>query len=206
VELDLLAPAERTLLTRLCVFAGDFTLDDVEAVCCSDDLPAAHALDHLSSLLDRSLVIKEDIPGAACCRTHETMREYARLKLREGGDEAAVEQRCAGHYLSRCRHFAVAGRHRLLEWRPWMELQIDNVRAVLRRSLDEDDPGRGIDLATCLMRYWITRGRLRACGGSTSYSPRMPNVPPTPVPISSVASSPCCKATRRPPCQHSTAV
>src|SRR5205807_2458318 len=76
---DLLASAERTLLTRLCVFAGHFTLDDAEAVCCSEDLPAGHVLDLLSSLLDKSLVIKEDVEGAVCYRLHETMREYARL-------------------------------------------------------------------------------------------------------------------------------
>jgi len=154
---DLLTPVERTLLTRLGVFAGRFTLEDVEAVCCPDDLPAADALDRLSSLLDKSLVVKEDAPGAACYRMHETMREYARLKLREAGDEATVERRCAEHYLSRCQLFAVEGRYRLLEWLPWMELQIDNIRAVLRRSLDHDDAGRGLDLAASLMRYWITR-------------------------------------------------
>jgi predicted ATPase len=76
---DLLAPAERTLLRRLCVFAGRFTLDDVEPVCCSGDAPVAPALDLLSSLIDKSLVIKEDTGLIACYRLHETMREYARL-------------------------------------------------------------------------------------------------------------------------------
>jgi len=40
---DLLTPAERTLLTRLCVFAGRFTLEYVEPVCCSGDVPPARA-------------------------------------------------------------------------------------------------------------------------------------------------------------------
>jgi DNA-binding CsgD family transcriptional regulator len=141
----------------LCVFAGRFTLDDVQAVCCCDGLPATQVLDHLSSLLDKSLVSKEDVPGAACYRLHETMREFARLKLREAGEEALVERRCTEHYLSRCQRFAVEGRYRLLAWLPWMELQIDNIRAVLRRSLDQGDTGQGIELATYLMRYWITR-------------------------------------------------
>ncbi|MFH5823391.1 LuxR C-terminal-related transcriptional regulator [Georgenia sp. AZ-5] len=154
---DLLAPAERTLLSRLCVFAGRFTLEDVEAVCCSDDVPVASALDLVSSLLDKSLVIREDAAGAACYRMHETMREYARLELREAGEVAVVEERCAEYYLSRCRRFAAEGRHRLLEWLPWMELEIDNVRAVLRRCLDQDDARRGIELATCLIWYWVTR-------------------------------------------------
>ena len=154
---DLLTQAERTLLTRLCVFAGRFTLDDVESVCCPDDVPTAGALDLLSSLIDKSLVIKEDAAGGACYRLHETMREYARLKLHDAGEENAVELCCADYYLSRCLHFAAEGRYRLLEWLAWAELEIDNIRAVLRRCLDHEDFRRAIDLATCLIWYWITR-------------------------------------------------
>jgi predicted ATPase/DNA-binding CsgD family transcriptional regulator len=154
---DLLAPSERTLLTRLCVFAGRFTLEDVESVCCSGDVLAARALDLLSSLIDKSLVIKGEAAGAACYRLHETMREYARLKLHETGEEDAVELSCADYYLLRCAHFAVEGRYRLLPWLAWIELEIDNVRAVLRRCMDHEDSRRGIDLASRLIWYWITR-------------------------------------------------
>src|SRR5262249_48723742 len=55
---DLLAGAERTLFRRLCVFAGRFTLEDVEAVCAGADVPAADALDLLASLVDKSMVMK----------------------------------------------------------------------------------------------------------------------------------------------------
>jgi predicted ATPase/DNA-binding CsgD family transcriptional regulator len=151
---DLLTPAERTMLMRLCVFAGRFTLEDVESVCCFGEVPATYGLDLLSSLIDKSLVIKED---TACYRLHETMREYARLKLHEAGDEDTLEQRCADHYLSRCAQFAAEGRYRLLDWLEWMELEIDNIRAVLRRRMDHEDVRPGIDLATCLIWYWITR-------------------------------------------------
>ncbi|WP_304999941.1 LuxR C-terminal-related transcriptional regulator [Georgenia sp. SYP-B2076] len=154
---DLLTPVERTLLTRLCVFAGRFTLDDVEAVCSADDLPAAGILDLLSSLLDKSLATREDVGGTACYRLHETMREYARLKLDEAGGWDAVERRCADYYLARCHQFAAEGRHRLLEWLAWMDLEIDNVRAVLRRHLDQGRLDRGLDLATSLVWYWVTR-------------------------------------------------
>src|SRR6202022_2408342 len=77
---DLLDARERTLLRRLCVFAGRFTLEDVESVCSSDELAAAQALDVLSSLVDKSLVTKEDGKRLACYRLHETMREYVGLK------------------------------------------------------------------------------------------------------------------------------
>jgi len=32
---------------------------------------------------------------------HETMREFAALKLREAGEEAMLEERCTEHHVSR---------------------------------------------------------------------------------------------------------
>ncbi len=154
---DLLGPEERTLLRRLCVFAGRFTLEDVESVCTSEDVPAARALDVLSSLVDKSLVMKQDAPGVACYRLHETMREFADLKLREVGEKEAVEQRCVGYYVSRCRRSEAGARHGLVEWLEWMDLEIDNIRSVLGRCLIRADVSLGMELATSLRLYWATR-------------------------------------------------
>ncbi|HSO93689.1 MAG TPA: NB-ARC domain-containing protein, partial [Candidatus Dormibacteraeota bacterium] len=44
---DLLTRAEQILFRRLCVFAGRFTLEDVESVCTSSEVPATGALDTL---------------------------------------------------------------------------------------------------------------------------------------------------------------
>jgi len=154
---DLLADAERAVLRRSRAFAGRFTLEDAESVCTSRGVPAARALDLLSSLVDKSLVMREDAKGIACYRLHETMREFAGLKLREAGEEESVELRCAEYYRSRCLRSALDGRYRLLEWLDWADLEIDNVRAVLQRCLSRGDAERGIDLAASLGWYWITR-------------------------------------------------
>ena len=155
---DLLEAAERALLRRLGVFAGRFTLEDVESVCTSDDVPRAGALDLLSSLVDKSLVMREDTKGRACYRLHETMAEYTRLKLREAGEEDVVELRCADFYVSRCQRAAEQPvRYELPGWLEWMELEIDNIRSVLRRCLIHADFPRGIDLACSIGWYWITR-------------------------------------------------
>jgi predicted ATPase/DNA-binding NarL/FixJ family response regulator len=154
---DLLAADERTLLRRLRVFAGRFTLEDVEGVCTSVDVPSVSALDLLSSLVDKSLVMKEDAKSLACYRLHETMREYAGLKLREVGEEEAFQQRCSEYYRSRCQRSAAEAQYGLLEWLEWMELEIDNVRSVLRRCLNHSDLQCGIDLASSLGWYWMTR-------------------------------------------------
>jgi predicted ATPase/DNA-binding NarL/FixJ family response regulator len=154
---ELLVTAERTLLRRLCVFAGRFTLEDVEAACTSDEVPAAQVLELLSSLVDKSLVMKEDAMGIACYRQHETMREYASLKLREAGEQQVVELQCDEYYRSRCQRSAAEGRYALLEWLEWMDLEMDNVRSVLRRCLIRADYPRGINLAGSLGWYWMTR-------------------------------------------------
>jgi predicted ATPase/DNA-binding CsgD family transcriptional regulator len=150
---DLLEPAEQALLRRLAVFAGRFALDDVAAVC----LPDADPLDLLSSLLDKSLLVREDVDGAAWYRLHETMREYARLRLQQEGEEAALDRRCAEYYTARAQRFAAEGRLHLLEWLIWAELEIDNLRAVLRRSIDAQDLPTAAALSTGLLWFWITR-------------------------------------------------
>jgi predicted ATPase/DNA-binding CsgD family transcriptional regulator len=154
---DLLSAGERTLLRRLCVFAGRFTLEDVEGVCEFD-------LHHLSSLVEKSLVIKEDVRSVACYRLHETMREYAALKLREAGEAETLVERCTDYYVQRCALTGPPARYRLVEWLEWMALEIDNVRAILRQCLDRGDFGRGIDIVASLGWFWITRATTEGVG------------------------------------------
>ena len=170
---ELLAAPEGALLRRLCVFAGRFTVEDVEAVCTGDDVPVAAALDVLSSLVDKSLVMKEDVRGIACYRLHETMREYSALKLTEAGEEVGVGERCTDYYWSRCQQAVPEARYKLADWLEWMDLEIDNIRAILRHCLTRRDARRGIDLVTSVGWYWITRAtsegvrwldELQACG------------------------------------------
>lgn len=149
---DLLTPAEQRLMRCLCVFAGRFTLEDVEAVTGSEAV-----LEGLSSLVDKSLVTKEDARSVACYRLHETMREYAARRLDEAGDKDAIERRCTEYYVKTAQRMALQARLRLPEWLAWVELEIDNMRAVLQRCLIEGDSRNGIQLATSLAWFWITR-------------------------------------------------
>ena len=152
----LLDADERAVFLRLCVFAGRFTLEDVEAVATQAEISARHALDVLASLVDKSLVFKEEAKGVAAYRLHETMREYARLKLQERGEEDAVEEALVQHYHRAALEGRPEARFRLLEWLTWLELEIDNIRAVLRRCVERRDLDRGIDITVGAAWYWIT--------------------------------------------------
>jgi DNA-binding CsgD family transcriptional regulator len=140
------------------VFAGRFTLEDVESVCTSDDLSAPEVLDMLTSLVDKSLVTKEDVKTIACYRLHETMREYATLKLRDGHEEETLGERCLEYYRTTCLRFADQARYRLLEFLTWADLEIDNIRAVLHQCLALGEFARGLDIAASMGYYWITHG------------------------------------------------
>ena len=155
---DLLTEAEQSLLRRLCVFAGRFTLEDVEAVCTSQDGRAIDALATLSSLVDKSLVTKKDFGGVASFRLHETMREYASARLRDANEDELLRDRCVEHYRTTCLQLAEQARYHLVEWLSWAELEIDNIRAILYECVARGDFARGLDIATSMRYYWITHG------------------------------------------------
>lgn len=154
---DLLTAGERLLLSRMCVFAGRFTLADAEAVCSSEEVPADDVLTLLSSLLDKSLVVRDQVGDLACYRLHESTREYARATLPDAAQWEALEQRWADHFVLQSEVFAAEGRHRLLAWVAWTDVEIDNVRAVLRRCAARPETGLALRLATNLVWYWVTR-------------------------------------------------
>ena len=159
---DQLTDAEQVLLRRLCVFAAHFTLDDVVGVCTSDDTTGSEALDVLASLVDKSLVSKEDVRGAICYRLHETMREYARLKVHEADEEDLLRERCLEHYRLTCLRSADEARYHLVEWLAWADLEIDNLRAVLHQCIAREDLARGLDIVASMRYYWITHGTTEA--------------------------------------------
>jgi predicted ATPase/DNA-binding CsgD family transcriptional regulator len=155
---DLLTPREQHVLRRLSVFAARFMLDDVESVCTDDELSASDTLELLSSLVDKSLLVKEEFGGRDCYRLHETMREYSTLKLRDEHEDDELSERCIDHYWERCVSADAEGRYRLRDWLSWVELEIDNIRAVLQHCVAHGDSLRGLDVAASLRYYWITHG------------------------------------------------
>src|SRR3954452_10144576 len=115
------------------------------------------ALDVLSALVDKSLVSKEDVRGVACYRLHETMREYAGLKLQDAGEQGVLDESYVAYYWARCLASEDDARHRTLEWIQWVELEIDNIRSALQECLTTSDSRRGVELATSIGYYWLTR-------------------------------------------------
>ncbi|MFI1015947.1 ATP-binding protein [Streptomyces sp. NPDC020965] len=98
---ELCAPSERLLWARLTVFRGDFDEASARAVCTGEPLTA----DQVGPLLDRlvtgSVVRIVRTPGSDGVRYRmlDGIREYGGLWLRALGEQSAVAERHAQHFL-----------------------------------------------------------------------------------------------------------
>jgi predicted ATPase len=93
---ELLTEPERAVLDRLSVFAGRFTLDAAETVAGDDEIDAFDVLEHVSALVDKSLVVAD--PGEATYWLLETIRQYAADRLVRSGSTEDVRARHADYY------------------------------------------------------------------------------------------------------------
>lgn len=174
---DLLSAEEQTLLRRLSIFAGRFRLEDAEAICTGTDPQRRATIDLMSSLLDKSLLVRDDGPAFSGYRMHETMREYARTKLDAAGETDVMVDRCIDHCLRTCRRAATDG-SRLPTWLALIEFEFENARWAFRQCLLQGEAPRATELAVSLGWYWITRAtaegvrwldEVLASGGGTAH-------------------------------------
>ena len=131
---DLLEPPQQTLLDRLGVFAGGFTLKGAAAVGremgedCDDGV-----IDELGQLVDKSLVLaEEDDEGTTRYRLLETIRQYALAHLDDVGITDAVRRRHA-EWLVRYVVEASQRSHGPDEviWARRLQREVENLRAAI---------------------------------------------------------------------------
>jgi predicted ATPase len=91
-SLDLLRPSEQVFFRRLGVFVGSFSEDAAQAVAAD---PALDALDGLTSLVEKSLLVRTEVRGEARFQMLETVREMAQERVAEAGEERAARLRQA---------------------------------------------------------------------------------------------------------------
>ncbi|WP_213957818.1 tetratricopeptide repeat protein [Variovorax sp. dw_954] len=158
---ELLGAAEKVALRRASVFAGGWTLQAAEAVCSGGDIDRAEVLERLASLVDKNLVTIDMQGDESRFGLLETVRHYARDRLRESGEDEPLRDRHVEYFL------AMAGRlldplqtdselqAKLLQ----LDQEHDNVRAAL--AWCETSPARstkGLALAGQLHWFWRMRG------------------------------------------------
>lgn len=133
-SVSLLAPAERAALRRLGVLAGDATLETAQALIADDGLDEWQALDALGTLVERSLLRREDAPVPRY-RLPETTRLHALEQLDAAGERAAAEQR-HGVALARRASAAWGGRFDAVQqaWLDALSAELPDVGLAFDRA------------------------------------------------------------------------
>ncbi len=157
----LLDEDEKTLLRRLSVFAGGFSLPAAEAVC-SDELVDSYAvLDLLTRLVDKSLVQVDGEDAETHYRLLESIRQYARAHLTEAAEIDAVR----GRHLTYFTEYAEEAAPELLaatgpKWLAALEQEHANLLAALAWAESSEAHEESLRLVTALALFWELRGHL----------------------------------------------
>jgi predicted ATPase/DNA-binding XRE family transcriptional regulator len=159
---QLLSDEERSLIRRLAVFAGGWSLDAAEALGADVLGSAEDVLQVMSRLLAKSMVLaeesRENQPSVVRYRFLETIRQYAGEKLLEAGEASTARDRHRDHFLAWAERAApeVVGRDQLA-WLARLDAEHDNLRAALEWSRG-DGSDRELRLAAALAHFWLLRG------------------------------------------------
>lgn len=156
---EALSDRERRLFVSLSVFAGGFTIEAAEAVC-PDGTDGA--LDSLSRLVDKSLVIAERSGRRGRYRLLETMRQYGYGALVDAGLERAVRtaQLQWSAALAERAEAGLEGPDQAT-WLHVLDDEHDNLRGALDWAAARSPAPDGQRTAASLWRYWEIRGLLR---------------------------------------------
>jgi DNA-binding CsgD family transcriptional regulator/tetratricopeptide (TPR) repeat protein len=115
-------------------------------------------LETLQSLVDKSLLRRDQAGLAPRLRILETVREYALERLEASREAEMLRARHAAYCLALVHH---VNSDPVEAARPnQLESDHDNIRAALRWSLEGGDLAMGLRLATALRRFWWRGGYL----------------------------------------------
>ncbi|MGI8876873.1 MAG: helix-turn-helix transcriptional regulator [Egibacteraceae bacterium] len=156
---DLLPAPQRLLFRRLAVFVGGWSLPAATAVCSGEGVDEDAVLDLVADLRRRSLVADQAGPEPRY-RLLDTARQYARERLDEAGEDAALHARHAHWYVAladRAEPELAAGDQRA--WLARLEADRDNLHAALSHLLAGGQVESAARLSGALVLFWTMRGR-----------------------------------------------
>lgn len=158
---DMLSPAQRTVFDCLGVFVGDFALESAQHIAASAESDIWAVLDHLGTLVDRSLVLVDDSGPDLRYRLFESGRVYALQRLTASGAERPLRQRHAREMADRvgaADRALLEGAPPLLRFTP-LVADLNNVRAALSwASGPAGEVTLAIELAANALWLWRVAG------------------------------------------------
>ncbi|MCI0552631.1 MAG: helix-turn-helix domain-containing protein [Anaerolineae bacterium] len=156
---SLLSHTEQKLFAYLSVFSGGFTLQAAEAIF-SQSVVDKSVSELVTSLLDKSLLQFDSAEsGDARYTMLVTIQEFARLRLRQMGEETEIRNQHLAYFLDLAERAdqELRGPNQL-EWLHRLESVRDNLRAALTWAIETGQAKVGLHLARKLHWFWFVRG------------------------------------------------
>jgi predicted ATPase/class 3 adenylate cyclase len=144
---ELLEPAEQRLLARLAVFSGGCTLEAIEETCSGGPVEPDAALDLVTGLVSRSLVVAKDDGDGTRYHLLETIRQYGEERLADWGETDALVARHTHFYATFLARAAEGsyGPEQLVCVRQ-VNLERDNIRSALLDAIDSGDGALAVQM------------------------------------------------------------
>jgi non-specific serine/threonine protein kinase len=143
------------------VFPGSFDAAAAEAVAGGYGLTHAAGLPALASLVQASLLAVQHERATTRYRLLQTVRVYARERLREAGEQDGTARRHRDAYLGIA---GAVGRNMrgpgLPVWLPRARREHENLQAALHWSLERGDAAEALQLAAHIWWYWFRVGNV----------------------------------------------
>jgi predicted ATPase len=156
---DLCTPDEQRLWAGLSVFAGSFQLEAAEEICNAELAPET-MVDLLTSLVDKSILIRTESNGQVRFRLLDTLRDYGREKLDQTGGNLKLRRRHLDWYRRLVADIAADWfSSRQIHWIKRIEVERHNLREAWEFAL-RDSPRTLLAMSAGLSLYAIGRGLL----------------------------------------------
>jgi non-specific serine/threonine protein kinase len=153
----LLSEPERTLLRRVAIFRGGFTLEAAATVCADHELAQASVADILDRLMSQSLLIVAKDTDPPRFQLLEPIRLYGLERLAELAEVEAVRARHRDWCCELVSQFAPEAFMR--QQLALLEAEEANIRAALRWTIDEAQLPSCLRLAEGFGAHWLTHGQ-----------------------------------------------
>jgi predicted ATPase/class 3 adenylate cyclase len=134
---DLLDAEERLVLERASVFAGGFDLSAADSVCSGEGVDSLDMVEYLGRLVDKSLLVADEVEGTTRYRMLETVRDYALERLDARAKVTDVRRLHAEHYAGFASQAGAGLRGR--DERVWIERterELENLRVAVLWSVE----------------------------------------------------------------------
>lgn len=152
----LLTQGEQTLLRRLSVFTGGFTLEAAQAMADTH----SEAADDLASLVRKSLISADIDDREVRFRLLETTRVFAARLLEQTAETDTMHRRHAAYFRDRLEASVASNPALAVRFRS----ELDNVRTALRWAFSPTgDKSIGVALAAGSAPLWLEMSRLTEC-------------------------------------------